>query len=683
MWISQGFIQPIKEEKGRLEKGEIRLEDIGRKWFAKLVDRIFFQPTVSDGKYVMHGLVRDLAIAVSSNEFCFVKSHDKRLPSSARHLGIDCDNSEIDWKCENNSSARLRSVILFGNWTNGNDKFISNILANYKSLRVLGSSSIVLETNDPINAACQLGHLRFLDLSSTGIMSIPDEFCSLCHLEVLDVRGCNFGKLPKRMNQLINLRHLYASSDTISLISSIGKLTKLQELEEFHIGNNEGHRISELKDMNEISGHLLLSKLQNVSSEEAAAESMLDKKKYLKSLELRYDYRVKIEILDALKPPPSLEILKVGGSCGGIFGESLPGWMCSSNPVFYYLKVIYVSHFHLESLPAFGELPCLEVLSFHDLPFINEIGSEFYGSSDVIFPSLNELTFADMFCLVKWEDGEVGKTIFPHLKKLHLDGCRPKTLPLYSLTSVVDLTLSNVMHHNLGNIPRVPPSLAYFSITHRKSVTIDCTRLKSLEILHLTDIGLVCFVGGLMHLVKLRELVIKNCWEIRHTYEEHIWVEISHEEYENQCLQSLTYLHLCNFVSLPRLGRMPSLCTLLIEKYYSFDCNVAEEESWFNQLTSLEKLEFHNCRMLSCLPSQLYLLTSLKKLRISFCPELSSLPENGLPPNLVELCIEECPDLIRRCQPDKGDDWHKISHIPFIHFNEADSHRDWFPLTNF
>ncbi|XP_078165193.1 disease resistance protein RGA2-like [Carex rostrata] len=677
MWIAQGFIQPSTIEKQRLERGDIRLEDIGRKWFGKLVDRIFFEPTISDGKYVMHDLVRDLAIAVSSNEFCFVKSNDKHLPSTARHLGIDCDNSEVEWKCEN--STRIRTVILFGNWTNESDKFISNIFANYKGLRVLDSSYIVLETNDFINDAHLLWHLRFVDLSFTGIKSIPDEFCALCHLQVLDVRGCIFEKLPKGMNKLINLPHLYASSDTISLISSIGKLTKLQDLGEFRIGKCEGHKISELKGLNEISGHLLLSGLQNVSSKEEAAESKIDKKKYLKSLEFRFDYNdnggstteVKMEILDTLKPAPSLEFLKVGG-CSG---ETLPGWMCSSHPVFYNLKVIHVSHFQLRRLPPFGELPYLELLSIHNLPSIEEVGSEFYGSSDVIFPSLKELTFSLMSRWSNWEDGDDGKMIFPHLKNLHLKDCGSlKTLPPCSLTSVVELTLSECSYlHKIQTVQM--PSLAYFSITTKVIIPIyiDCT-LKSLEVLHLLDIDHICFVGGLKYLVKLRELVIKGCTKIQHTYEEYPLIVISQEEYEKQCLQSLTYLHLgCSLFGtriLPRLGRLPSLRTLLIEKYFSHFCNMKDQESWFNQLTSLEKLEFRNCKRLSCLPSELHLLTSLKKLHISSCPQLCSLPENGLPPNLVELYIEECPHLLHQCQPNQGEDWHKISHIPFIHFNE-------------
>ncbi|XP_078153096.1 putative disease resistance protein RGA4 [Carex rostrata] len=658
MWIAHGFIQPGKEETNRLEKGEIRLEDIGRKWFDKLVNRSFFQPTLSDGKYIMHDVVHDLAIIVSSNEFCFVKSHDKHLPYLARHMGIDCDNLEVEWKC--NESTRLRTVILFGNWTNCSAEFISNIVSKYNGLRLLDLSYIMLERNEPINAACQLSHLRFVDLSFTGIKSIPDEFCALCHLEVLDMRGCYLKKLPKGMNQLINLRHLYATSHAISLISGIGKLTKLQELEKFHIGEREGYRISELMDMNEISGHLLLSNLNNVPSKEEAAKSQLDKKMFLKSLELEYNTygsrQVTIEILDALKPACSLEILKVTG-CGS---EPFPGWVFSPDNGFCNLKVIHVNYLRLSSLPAFGELASLEILSFDDLPLIEKVGSELYGSSDVVFPSLKELKFSRMSSWRDWSVAEAGETIFPCLMKLVLSEC-----------------------HLLCNIETVlkgMPNLAHLSITQIcDSLTIYCTPLKFLEVMELTNIKQLQFVEGLAYLVCLRKLVIAGFEKIKQTYDKPGFgtYEISPREIDYQCLDSLTYLHLHHGYpstqSLPRVGRLSSLRSLVIENSYAVEYT-RDEESWFKQLISLEKLEFRKCFRLQGLPSQLHLLTSLKKLQINYCNRIVSLPEYGLPQNLAELYIENCPDLIHRCQPNQGDDWHKISHIPFVHFKLPDPH---------
>ncbi|XP_078176460.1 putative disease resistance protein RGA4 [Carex rostrata] len=679
MWIAQGFIQPSKEETYLLDKGEKRIEDIGEKRFDELVDRSFFQPTLRDGEYLMHDLVRDLAIAVSSNEFCFVKSHDKHLPSLARHLGIDCDNLEVEWKCKD--SARLRTMILFGNWTKCSAESIGNIFAKYNRLRVLDVSYIELKTNEPINVASQLSHLRFVDLSFTGIKSIPDEFCALCHLEVLDVRGCKFEKLPERMNRLISLRHFYASSDTISLISGIGKLTKLQELEEFCIEDserpviNKGHKISELMHMNELRGHLVLSNLKAVPSKEEAVKSQLDKKIYLKSLTLINDYeempgtKVNMEVLDALKPARSLETLEVYG-CRW---KSFPDWVFSPHHGFNNLKDISVKSYWLRNLPAFGELPFLELLCFDSLPLIEKVGGEFYGRSDVVFPSLKELKFRVMDSWTHWSNGEARKMIFPRLKKLHLEFCKLKELPTdSSISSVVELKLHNCYDlRNIGEVLQGMPSLSHLIITqaHVEFLSIYSTPLNSLEVMHLEGIKKLCLVEGLKSLINLRKLVIKYFNEILESYEvEQENDQISQEENEEQCLQFLTYLHLCHNCgstqSLPRVGRLSSLRTLLIEWSPAAEYTTGEE-SWFIQLTSLEKLEFRCC-ILKCLPSTLWLLTSLKKLHIDDCPQMLSLPENGLPKNLAELYIDECPYLIDRCQPTEGDDWHKISHIPFV-----------------
>lgn len=75
---------------------------------------------------------------------------------------------------------------------------------------------------------------------------------------------------PIIMNRLISLRHLYAHPNTIDLLSGIGSLTNLQELEEFHVLKQKGNTISELMDILAISGQLVIRYLNNVSSKEEA-----------------------------------------------------------------------------------------------------------------------------------------------------------------------------------------------------------------------------------------------------------------------------------------------------------------------------------------------------------------------------------------------------------------------------
>lgn len=62
-------------------------------------------------------------------------------------------------------------------------------------------------------------------------------------------------------------------------------------------------------------------------------------------------------------------------------------------------------------------------------------------------------------------------------------------------------------------------------------------------------------------------------------------------------------------------------------------------------------------------------LTSLEKLEIRECHKLLSLPEQGLPVSLSFLEVWKCPMLIKRCMKEKGEDWHKIAHIPCIKYD--------------
>ncbi|KAJ3705266.1 hypothetical protein LUZ61_008971 [Rhynchospora tenuis] len=727
MWLAHDFdfVQPNEGESFKLNSKEIKLEDIGGERFDKLVERSFFQATVNDDKYVMHDVIRELAIAVSRKEdFYYVNRLDNKISNViTRHMGINCDGSneeDISPICTN-----LRTVILFGNWIKYSDKSIRNIVGKSNSLRLLDLSYIGIKKNAPFYAISRQSHLRFVDLSFSGIDFIPDIFCALYHLQVLDVRGCEFKELSTHMNELINLRYLYASAETLSQISGIGKLTNLQELKEFRIGEIKGHRISELRDMNEISGHLHLTDLQNVTSKEEAATCQLAKKRYLKSLELTFSNKMdkflrngklEQEVLEALKPSPSMEMLTIRG--GG--GDSLPGWKWSTQSGFSNLKCIKVCNFSLTTLPAFGELPSLEILSFDALLQVEMVGDEFYGHSDVVFPSLKELQFSRMNSWRTWSDAPAEKLSFPVLKKidLHCNGLMEMPTNIFT-SSVVEFTLSSLYgkFNNIETVLQRMPRLTHLSIAIVcNDLSINCTGLRFLEVLCLENVRHICFIGGSKSLVNLRKLDIARFEEIRESFEEEEENDGTYQE--NRFLTSLNLDYDYRSQILPLAGRLGYLRSLLIRNSPVTEYT-EDEESWFSQLTSLETLEFSKCEKLKCLPSTLLLLTKLKKLSIVDCPEISSLPEFGspensssletlefsscrklrglpstlplltklkkltikscrmitslpesrLPRNLTELYITFCSDeLMRRCQrePDEGDDWWKISHIPVV-----------------
>ncbi|KAJ8428244.1 hypothetical protein Cgig2_011924 [Carnegiea gigantea] len=88
--------------------------------------------------------------------------------------------------------------------------------------------------------------------------------------------------------------------------------------------------------------------------------------------------------------------------------------------------------------------------------------------------------------------------------------------------------------------------------------------------------------------------------------------------------------------------------------------------------TSLTWLIIKNFRKLRKLDGEaLHRLKYLTVLYIWDCPGLERLPEKGLLPlSLDVLVIHGCPQLEKRCKPQKGKDWSKIHHIPSVECRE-------------
>lgn len=72
-------------------------------------------------------------------------------------------------------------------------------------------------------------------------------------------------------------------------------------------------------------------------------------------------------------------------------------------------------------------------------------------------------------------------------------------------------------------------------------------------------------------------------------------------------------------------------------------------------LASLKKFDIVGCEKLAYVPDIMQHLCLLEELVIECCPMLRSLPY--IPISLTKLVIRRCPQLEKRLEKEKGDDW--------------------------
>jgi len=224
---------------------------------------------------------------------------------------------------------------------------------------------------------------------------------------------------------------------------------------------------------------------------------------------------------------------------------------------------------------------------------------------------------------------------------------------------------------------------------------------------HITQLKLGGLIGSpsgwelLQHLNGLRELEISRCKDLRHLP----------ESIRSTCLQKLD-INWCDNLVMPEwLGELQSLENLNIiglplmsslhqsiqsltslQDLYIYYCHALHRlPEQLGELCSLHRLELCNLPALTSLPESMQRLTSLQFLNFSACHALTQLPESfgelpalqtfwiqGCPglaslpccikriTALEELRINNCPELVKRCKERVGEDWHLVSHIPYL-----------------
>ncbi|XP_058078563.1 putative disease resistance protein RGA4 [Magnolia sinica] len=709
LWMAEGFIQSSVRSN--------HMENIGGEYFNNLLRRFFFQDVEKDddGNIVwckMHDLMHDLASFVAGTECSIVQvANAESIHNISRRLSLDCGYSR---KVQTFPKAlkkvnHLRTLLLL----EGRSFSIpGNHFVHFTCLRVLDLSEANV-TQELLVSIGKLKHLRYLDLSYTNIKSLPESISTLHHLQTLKLLHCNYiAELPRDMSKMTSLRHLeidWYNDKLTHMPANMGELKFLQTLPIFIIGQDRGCGIKELQDLN-LRGSLIIRNLENVMCRADAQEANLKEKPNLHKLCFKWgswgqDIDLKLagnveETLEGLRPHPNLERLEVKGYVGVRF----PHWMTSS--LLSNLVEISLSHCRrCEQLPQLGQLPLLKVLVIQLMDAVKSIGNHFYGDNVAEgFPSLKELTLKDMPNLEEWS-GFNGREVLPCLNQLSVVRC-PKLTTLPCLQSLKILTLNDSNEMLLGSVANLT-SLSYLSINDFKALRSlsgglfpNQTRLLILKISRCPK--LESLSGELGNLAALVSLSVHKCDEL----------VLLPEELQN--LTSLQNLNIyeCNGLTSLRLQGLSSLIDLSIQycksltslmgslqhltafqSLYINKClELASLPEDMQHLMSLRVLEIWDCDKLTCLPEGLKHVTTLQELSIGGLKSLTALPEwignlsslqhlyisrcdklgclpSGLQllTNLQTLQIYGCPQLEKRCEKEKGEDWHYIAHIPDFH----------------
>ncbi|KAK4593726.1 hypothetical protein RGQ29_017722 [Quercus rubra] len=671
LWLAQRFIQT--QEQGMDE-------EIGIAYFDELLVRCFFQVSVIDNKeiFIMHDLIHDLALSVSSPNCCLINDNESYSFSEQSHhvslLGKDVEQPMLTI-VEN--ARKLRSLLFPSHYLKNFGQALDRAFRTMRYLRTLDlSSSMILELPSSID---ELKLLRYLDLSRTEIKFLPNSICNLYNLETLKLLGCPWlFKLPKDLGNLVNLRHMELEDLFWSKFSvlppKVGNLTRLQDWHAFRVGNKIGYRIEELKNMAYLSGTLHISQLEDVVN---VVEAKMNEKKYLRKLVFEWSDRVvnthddateKI-VLEGLQPHSNLKELQI---CH-YMGNEFPAWMREGR-LQNLVSVTLNDCTNCKTL-TLGELPNLQVLCVKGM-------QELEKWPEVRCPSLSRLKFSNCPKLRELPN------CFPKLRTLKIKSCKSlRALPV--ARNLMFLTLiDNLILEDWSEVVTAwePMSGSRFNLLEL-NVT-SCPKLQTLPIdfapqkLEISGCELLVALPQPHFAERLQHLALDACLD----------GTLVRAIPNTSSLYSLVISGVSNLTSLPQWPQLPGLKALHIRDCKDLMSLSESKEASLSTLLSLTLLSIRNCPMLVKLTEELpatleclsigscpFLqslgpkeilksLPSLKDLYIEDCPMLQSLPEDGLPSSLQHLQIQRCPLLTERCQMEEGGgggpDRPKVMHIP-------------------
>uniref|UniRef100_A0ACD5W3E3 Uncharacterized protein n=1 Tax=Avena sativa TaxID=4498 RepID=A0ACD5W3E3_AVESA len=693
LWIANGFIPEHKEDSP---------ETIGKQIFSELASRSFFleKEESKDDKYYsrttwkIHDLMHDIAIFVMEKE-CVVANKKpcdtEWFPDSARHLFLSSEVTEgiLNDSMEKRSPA-VQTLLLFRSMGRPLQH-----LSKYNSLHAL---KLCTQGESFLMKPKYLHHLRYLDLSNSGIKALPEDISILYNLQMLDLSYCSdLHQLPRQMKYMTSLRHLYTHEcwNLKSMPPELGKLTNLQTLTCFVAAHSgpDCSDVAELKHLN-LGGQLELCKVENIDIEAEAKLANLGNKNDLKELRLRWTSVCDSEVLNNFKPHDGLEVLRIysyGGKCMGMLQNMVEIHLfhcerlqvlfrCGTSFTFPKLKQFTLEH--LLDLERWWEINerqegqiiflvleklfiryCRNLVALPEAPLLEQPCNGGYRSA---FPALKVLEMENLESFQGWDTVVGGEQIlFPQLEKLSVKKC-PKLMDLPEAPKLSVLEIEDGKQEMFHCVDRYLSSLIELTLNLENTETIsgaECTLMlpvdnrekwnqkSPLTVMELGYCNSFFGSGGLEpwdYFVHLRVLSIDRCDVLVH------WPEKVFRS-----LVSLMVLRITSCRNLTGYAQDPvessssetSQHLPALEFLYLEQC--ASLVEMFNVPASLKQMNITLCQKLESIFGKQQLSTS-ELVQGSSCSEaivptavsqLSSSPVNHLCPCLEFLRLNKCDGL--------------------------------------
>lgn len=253
LWLANGFLHEEGATKKLLaQKAEFVFNELAWRSFLENVKgrkRIYSRRYEAVG-CKMHDLMHDLAKDVTDEcAFATELIQNKTSIKDVHHLQISRDESkEISGLLKGTSP--LRTLL-----TQSKQSDLKKL--KLMSLRALCCQDPSIIDRQLINTA----HLRYLDLSWSDIIRLPDSLCMLYNLQSLRLNDCGrLQYLPEGMAVLRNLEHIYllGCESLKRMPPKLSLLHNLHTLTTFIVDTEDGCGIEELKDLRELGNRLEL-----------------------------------------------------------------------------------------------------------------------------------------------------------------------------------------------------------------------------------------------------------------------------------------------------------------------------------------------------------------------------------------------------------------------------------------